>query len=132
MEGGRLGASRQAFDLCADGPEAARQLGGQEPLAAGRQGRDEPSRPAAGSGSTTRTSGAGRSDRGSVIERQPSAVAQQSVELFQVHHVMHAGEEQPAAAAQVPDQRMIERARVGLVAGDGRAEVAMEQRDLSR
>ena len=36
----------------------------------------------------------------------------------EVHQVVHAGEEEPLAAAQVADQRMVERAWLGLVAGD--------------
>jgi hypothetical protein len=38
--------------------------------------------------------------------------------LFQVHQVVHAREEQPLTAAQTADERVVERARFGLVAGD--------------
>src|SRR5258706_3479494 len=40
------------------------------------------------------------------------------MQLLEMHHVMHAREQQPLAAAQSADQRVIEQARVGLVAGD--------------
>ena len=42
------------------------------------------------------------------------------MQLLQVHDVVDAGEEQPAATAQVADQRMVERAGIGLVSRDRR------------
>ena len=41
------------------------------------------------------------------------------VQLLEVHQVVDAGEDQPLAAAQPPDERMVQRARIDLVPGDG-------------
>jgi hypothetical protein len=57
--------------------------------------------------------GAGRSTIGG-----PGRAVPQAMELAQVHQVVDAGEEEPLAAAQATDQRVVERARLGFVAGD--------------
>ncbi len=42
----------------------------------------------------------------------------QSVELLEVHEVVHAGEEKPAPAPEMADQRVVKLAWVGLVPRD--------------
>ena len=62
----------------------------------------------------------------STARRSPSGCSSTSartarldpVELLQVHQVVDAGEQQPLAAAQPPDQRVLQGARIGLVALD--------------
>src|SRR5687768_325751 len=67
------------------------------------------------SGVATRTSGAGRSSSDRI---GPSALPGQAIELFEVHEIVDAHEEEPLAAAQATDQRVRQRAALGLVAGD--------------
>jgi hypothetical protein len=41
--------------------------------------------------------------------------------LIEVHEVVHAREEQPLSATQLPDERVIQGARIGFVSVDGLA-----------
>ena len=47
------------------------------------------------------------------------ASTSEHVELLEVHQVVHAGEQQPLPAAQPTHLRVVQRAGLGLVAGDG-------------
>src|SRR5690606_4252499 len=67
-------------------------------------------------GVATRTSGAGRSGIGLRIGLRIGLA--QAVELLEVHEVVDAEEEQPFAAAQVADQRMLHAAALHLVTLD--------------
>ena len=55
-------------------------------------------------GSTISMRGAGRSGIAGTVP--------EAVQLLEVHEVVDAGEEEPLATAQVPDQRVVERARL--------------------
>src|SRR5580765_6563479 len=63
-------------------------------------------------GSTTSTSGAGRS---AIL---PLRLGPEAMQLAKVHQVVDPREEEPFAAAQVADEGMVERAGLRLVPGD--------------
>ena len=78
-----------------------------------------PNTSSTGGGATTRTIGAGRSECTGLDRLRPAQLlVRDAVQLLEMHQVVHTGEEQPVAAAQPPDQRVIERAGLGLVSGE--------------
>src|SRR5918992_5373483 len=74
-------------------------------------------------GATTSTRGGGRSPR-EAASGDASAIADEAVQLLQVHEVVDADEEQPLPAAQPPDEWMVERRALRLVALDLRRRLA--------